>query len=324
MSGFAALGLSLSLVAQPPDDLFPGRWVPVQIGIVRYVEQPEGAWEKPKLEITLEWQPQDPDRLRWLSVEECREASERAARDFPPMMDTFILAGDHVYYPRMETTSFRYGGPAEVRMLFDLPEGLPETMDLFVRLRGPDIHLTNRTFSASAPLTANAEGRWQTGPVTWTLHRVDLGVACPGPRDKVREPELGPGYAASTTWFAIANAPDQSTKVTLIGAMDEGMSLKKVCFESASLRSEGQGWPPLRITWAAKSEYALVAGPDGVPRRKWVDDPEARPYLMVWFPVPRLPDGCALTVKGVLMPDAVDTDTSLEHVFTGLPNPLAP
>lgn len=315
MSGFAALRLSLSLVTQPAADLFPGRWVPVQIGIVRYAEQPEGEWEKPKLEITLEWQPEDPDRLRWLSVEECREASERAARDFGPRMDTFILAGDQVYHPRTAPISFRYGGPAEVRMLFDLPEGLPDTLDLFVRqpslLAAPE----SRPFSVSAPLIERGKGQWQTGPVTWTLDRVEEGTALPPVREGVAE-ELGPGYAEWNWVRPAPDAPEKVTRVTLIGAMAQRMSLAALHVLGATLEAGGQEWDALRTTRAQK-QYVLEPGVDGRLWPEWVDDAAARPYLMVWFPVRRLPDGCRLTLTGEVAPDPADA--RLEYVFTGLP-----
>jgi hypothetical protein len=321
MSGFAALGLSLSLVAQPAQDLFPGRWVPVEIGIVRYVERPEGAWEKPKLEITLEWQPQDPDRLRWLSVEECREASERAAHDFGPMMDTFILAGDQVYHPRAAVTSFRYGGPAEVRMLFDLPEGLPETVDLFVWQWAAEPEPARESVSASAPLTDEPEGRWQTGPVTWTLDRVEPGVKRPAPRE-AGLPQLYPGpYATWGIGLPGPEPPEKVTRVTLIGTMGVPTSLAFLHLRRAVLRGGAQEWSAFRLTRAQK-QHALAAGVDGRLRPQSVPDPEARPYLIIWFPVPDLPDGCELALEGELYVDPAEM--AREHVFSGLPNPLAP
>jgi len=304
---------------QPAEELFPGRWVPVQIGIVRYAEQPEGEWAKPKLEITLEWQPQEPDRLRWLSVEECREASERAARDYGPTMDTFILAGDRLYHPRTAATAFRYGGPAEVRMLFELPEGLPDTLDLFVRQSAAGEEPARQPFSASAVLAEEAS-EWRTGPIAWALDRVEPGVELPD----LREPGIGEsdrGYAVRTTLIPVLDQPDECTKVALVGTMGPGASVAEPVFESASLTAEGREWPALRIAWARK-QYTLVAGADGrlIPQR--VDDPDASTYLMLWFPVPSLPGKCELTLKGEVVLDPAGG--GLEHVFSGLPIPSVP
>ncbi len=321
MSGIASLGLWLFVAAQPAEDLFPGRWVPVQIGVVRYAEQPEGEWEKPKLEITLEWQTEDPDRLRWLSVEECREASERAAQEFGPRMDTFVLAGDRIYHPRTAATSFRYGGPAEVRMLFDLPEGLPETLDLFVRQRGAEPKPARESFSASAPLTDEPEGQWRTGPVTWTLDRVEPGVKRPAPRE-IGLPQLyGGAYVMRGMDLPGPGPPEKVTRVTLIGTMDVPTSLTGLHARRVVLRGGAQEWSAFRWTWAQK-QHTLEAGVDG---RLWpqpVPDPEARPYLILWFPLPDLPERCELTLEGELHVDPAQMVR--EHVFTGLPNPSAP
>lgn len=314
--------LAMALVAlcgpaapgQPADELFPGRWVPVQIGIVRYAERPEGEWAKPELEITLEWQPEEPDRLRWLSVEACREASERAARDCGPTMDTFILAGDRIYHPRSQATSFRYGGPAEVRMLFDLPEGLPDTLDLFVRQSAAGEGAGRQPFSASTVL-AEEGSEWRTGPIAWTLDRVDPGVELPDPREPGAA-ELSREYALRTTWLPVLGQPAECTRVTLIGTMGPGAPVSDLGLRSAVLTAEGEEWPALRVTWARK-QYTLVPGADGrlIPQR--VDALDASTYLMLWFPVPSLPNECELTLEGGVVPDPVDA--SLEHVFSDLP-----
>ncbi|MBM3502066.1 MAG: hypothetical protein FJX74_25720, partial [Armatimonadetes bacterium] len=117
-------------------DLFPGRWVPAQVGVVREHDPALDSWSEPRIQVILRWQPEDPDRLRWLSEAECAEAAYWACTQYGVGGSGLLTDGGVVPCTGLSTVT-AFGGAPETRALFELPDTSPGQIDVCVRQSVP-------------------------------------------------------------------------------------------------------------------------------------------------------------------------------------------
>jgi len=306
--------------------LFPGRWVPAQVGIVREHDAAEDTWGDPRIQVILRWEPEDADRLRWLDPAECAEAAFWACHAYGARTDSCIMGAGPEVPGTGSTTLVQYGGAPETRLLFALPGRSTPTIDICVRQdlpRGP-----LQEFEIAAPLTGDPPPEWRTGPVAWRVGSIATDTY-PPPTAPVLD-GLGPrraGYSREIPAL-LRPPPKCTTRVVLHGFPKEWVAFEDLHLRMGTLRSGDDEWPPLLVTLAFGSKAANDPAKEPVPPIA-DEDPNAKPpfWLLLWFPVEELPADSTLALKGSFIrrsPEERSAERVIEHVYTDLPLPRGP
>jgi len=301
-------------------DLFPGRWVPAQIGVVREHDPARDRWDEPRIQVVLRWQPEDPDRLRWLSEAACAEAAYWACARYGVIAGSLITDGGPVPCTGL-TTVTSYGGAPEVRALFALPQTSPGQVDVCVQQAIP--RAEPETFAVVADVHAAPPAEWATGSVSWKLGEVAADTWPPAPR-----PPIAPdGFRRERSTTVSHSSTTRSMRLTLAGVPTAPMLLHDLYVGTAALTSGEQEWPALQITLAHVSDTSRPADQPIQPASERGGEPAAPLQLTLWFPVERVPADAQLRIGGSCIRTAVGEtpdDPSVERVYSDVPLPGLP
>jgi len=284
------------------------------------------SWSEPRIQVILRWQPEDPDRLRWLSEAECAEAAYWACTQYGVGGSGLLTDGGVVPCTGLSTVT-AFGGAPETRALFELPDTSPGQIDVCVRQSVPQARPQSfEAFEAITAVGADPSAQWVAGPVTWQLQEVAVDAWPPSPL-----PPTPPGESRvefSTTTPQPFDPPlERSTRLTLAGDATAPVLLSRLHIQTAVLVSGEQAWHALQITLARVSATPLEATQPVQPAPE--RDPNAKPplWLHLWFPVGEVPADARLRIAGSFVPvTAGDTPENpfIEYVYSDLPLPQVP
>ncbi len=273
--------------------LLPGRWKPVEVGIVRREQGEDAEWGEPELMVVLDWQPEGGRSINELPAAEYIRVLNTAFFIFSRTRETLLLADNEPLQPH---TTRAWRGQKRVHMYFPLPEGIPDKLQLFIRTAAYALG----SFEASATLSDGKSGHFTISGCTWRLDRIDPGRTPPKMPDDL--PDIGPGAQAMTAYAGPCPDTDRALKMIFVGDRHLQEGVESFWLDEVTLKGGEREWSP------AAGDLAQSGDPAGMP------------YLIVWFPLPpeALPEQCDLLMRGTTL--AVDADRAEETIHE-LPSP---